>query len=88
MESIELRPKVVALTDHTPSDPSSDNLLVAFLEWADAAGIEPYPHQEEAVLALLSGDNVVLATPTGSGKSMVALAGAFADILYRASAAI
>jgi len=64
-------------SDH---DISEDDLLLAFVEWADAAGTTLYPHQEEAVMSLLSGDNVVLATPTGSGKSLVGLAGAFAMI--------
>ncbi len=69
---------IPTLLDHAPDDPTGEGLLLAWLEWADANGFEPYEHQEEAVLALLAGDNVVLATPTGSGKSMVALAGAFA----------
>lgn len=38
----------------------------------EARGLALYPHQEKAILALLAGDNVVLATPTGSGKSLVA----------------
>ena len=37
-------------------------------------GIELYPAQDEAVLELVTGNNVVLATPTGSGKSLVAVA--------------
>ncbi len=40
---------------------------------ATERGLELYPHQDEAILELLSGNNVVLATPTGSGKSLVAL---------------
>src|SRR5690606_7890060 len=38
------------------------------------AGLEPYPAQEEAFLELFEGKNVILATPTGSGKSLVAQA--------------
>ena len=39
-----------------------------------ARGLELYPEQEEAILELLGGSNVILNTPTGSGKSLVALA--------------
>ncbi|MEJ7834321.1 MAG: DUF3516 domain-containing protein [Nocardioides sp.] len=42
--------------------------------YAAGQGLELYPHQDEAIIELLSGNNVVLATPTGSGKSLVALA--------------
>ena len=49
------------------SDPTSnDEILSAFLE--------PYDHQEQAILELFAGNNVILNTPTGSGKSLVALA--------------
>ena len=57
---------------------TEDVLLEVFLEWAAASGFELYPHQEDAVLSLFAGDNVVLTAPTGSGKSLVALAGIFA----------
>ena len=67
-----------ALGSFLPGTPEADELLDAFIEWSLAAGLELYPHQEEAVLRLLAGENVVLSTPTGSGKSLVALAGAFA----------
>jgi superfamily II RNA helicase len=53
---------------------SPDDVYAAVVDWADAQGLELYPHQDEAVLELLSGSNVVLSTPTGSGKSLVAVA--------------
>ncbi|HET6937544.1 MAG TPA: DUF3516 domain-containing protein [Nocardioides sp.] len=53
---------------------SPDDVYAAVVDWAAEQGLELYPHQDEAVLELLSGSNVVLATPTGSGKSLVAVA--------------
>ena len=50
-------------------------MLDAFAAWAADGGRPLYAHQEEAALALAAGDHVVLATPTGSGKSLVAVAG-------------
>ncbi|MBK4141865.1 DEAD/DEAH box helicase [Corynebacterium macginleyi] len=48
-----------------------------FNSWTASKGINLYPAQEEASLGILAGDNVILATPTGSGKSMVANAAHF-----------
>lgn len=56
------------------SAPSADALLDAFLSFVAEKKLELYPAQEEAVLAALAGQNVVLNTPTGSGKSLVATA--------------
>ncbi len=50
-----------------------DGLYEAFVGWAGEQGLAPYPAQEEALLELATGANVVLSTPTGSGKSLVAL---------------
>ena len=49
-------------------------MYAAVVDWAAEEGLELYPHQDEAVIELLGGANVVLATPTGSGKSLVAVA--------------
>mgnify|MGYP003905886973 FL=1 len=53
---------------------SSDDILNCFLEFLIESEIDLYDHQEEAILELFAGNNVILNTPTGSGKSLVALA--------------
>ncbi|RLB58841.1 MAG: DUF3516 domain-containing protein, partial [Deltaproteobacteria bacterium] len=49
-----------------------DTLLDGFLDYVTELGLEPYPAQEEALLEILADKNVILSTPTGSGKSLVA----------------
>ncbi len=62
------------LVDHLAAEGSSpDSVLDAFSGWARLRGLHLYPAQEEAILAVLTGDHVIVATPTGSGKSLVAL---------------
>ncbi|WP_314686079.1 DUF3516 domain-containing protein [uncultured Bifidobacterium sp.] len=64
-----------------PTRLDPDAIYDRFFSWVrDARGIDPWPHQEEAVLDLLAGDHVILGTPTGSGKSLVALGMHFAAL--------
>lgn len=51
----------------------ADAILDRFSRWAGDAGLELYDAQEEALLELMTNRHVVLSTPTGSGKSLVAL---------------
>ncbi|MDQ3721578.1 MAG: DEAD/DEAH box helicase, partial [Actinomycetota bacterium] len=73
----------MSLVDALPTGPSADSLYDAFTDWTSRQGLSLYPHQEEAAIELFSGSNVVLATPTGSGKSMVAVAAHFAALADR-----
>jgi len=57
-----------------PGAPDSDAVLDRFLAAMAERGLELYPEQEEAILELFAGRNVILNTPTGSGKSLVAAA--------------
>ncbi len=59
------------------SDPepwlTPDEAFERFIEWTGEEGIELWPHQEDALMDLAAQNHVILGTPTGSGKSMVAL---------------
>ncbi|RZS60176.1 DEAD/DEAH box helicase [Xylanimonas ulmi] len=67
--------------------PDADTLFEAYAQWAADGGRPLYPHQEEALLEVMTGSHVVLATPTGSGKSLVAMGAQFAALAaHRAGA--
>ncbi|MGH3951705.1 MAG: DEAD/DEAH box helicase, partial [Pseudonocardiaceae bacterium] len=63
-----------------PADADPDALFEAFAAWADGRGLTLYPAQEEALIEIVSGANVILSTPTGSGKSLVAIGAHFAAL--------
>ncbi|MCY3971748.1 MAG: DUF3516 domain-containing protein [Acidobacteria bacterium] len=63
----------------TRGEISSDDILERFLDWVAGLGFDLFPAQEEALIELMAGRHVVLDTPTGSGKSLVAMA-----LLFRA----
>ncbi|MGC5534096.1 DEAD/DEAH box helicase [Streptomyces sp. SR-10] len=67
----------MTLIDQLPKTPNPDALFEAFSSWTETQGITLYPAQEEALIEVVSGANVILSTPTGSGKSLVAAAAHF-----------
>ena len=73
----------MSLIDVLPSDPSPNRSTTRSSGWTAGQGLSLYPHQEEAAIELFSGNNVILATPTGSGKSLVAIAAHFAALADR-----
>src|SRR5262245_41765966 len=72
------------LTELVPESADPDALYAAFNDWADSQGLTLYPHQDEALIEILSAANVILSTPTGSGKSLVATAAHFAALATNA----
>ncbi|MEJ1091486.1 DEAD/DEAH box helicase [Microbacterium istanbulense] len=57
-----------------------DAVYAAFVEWAESTGIQLYPAQDEAVIEIVSGNNLILSTPTGTGKSLVAIGAHFSAL--------
>ncbi|MFF3572354.1 DEAD/DEAH box helicase [Nocardia jiangxiensis] len=68
------------IPDRAVPDVDPDWLFESFSGWASDQGLTLYPAQEEALLELMTGANVILSTPTGSGKSMVAIGAHFAAL--------
>ena len=66
----------LTLYDLLPRDdrPANDVLLGRFLEYTESRSLRLYPAQESAILELFEDKNLILNTPTGSGKSLVAAA--------------
>ncbi|NUR88302.1 MAG: DUF3516 domain-containing protein, partial [Nonomuraea sp.] len=70
------------LVDRLPEDIDADPdaIFDAFVAWNSERGLTLYPAQEEALIEVVSGSNLILATPTGSGKSLVAAGAHFAAL--------
>ena len=64
-----------------PDAADPDAVYLAFVEWAESTGISLYPAQDEAVIEIVSGNNLILSTPTGTGKSLVAIGAHFSALV-------
>ncbi|MGH8992238.1 MAG: DEAD/DEAH box helicase, partial [Acidimicrobiia bacterium] len=70
----------MTLVAHLPATDTPDELFDAFVAWVESRGLELYPAQEEALIEVVSGSNVIVNTPTGSGKSLVAAGAHFSAL--------
>ena len=70
----------MTLTSRLPGTAEPDAVYEAFAGWIGEQNMSLYPHQEEALIELATGANVILNTPTGSGKSLVATGAHFAAL--------
>jgi superfamily II RNA helicase len=64
----------MTLRDRIPNGTGEDAVYDGFVAWAADQGLALYPAQDEAAIEIVSGANVILSTPTGTGKSLVAIA--------------
>jgi superfamily II RNA helicase len=77
----------MTLTEALSGGSGPDELFDSFATWVSGQGLTLYPTQEEALIEIISGSNVILATPTGSGKSLVAI-GAHATALTQGNRSV
>jgi superfamily II RNA helicase len=68
------------LTRALPERFDPDEVYERFVDWTTRLGLSLYPAQDEAIMEIVSGANVILSTPTGTGKSLVAVAAHFAAL--------
>jgi superfamily II RNA helicase len=66
-------------SDAEPLD--ADGIYTRFVEWVESRGLSLYPAQDEAIIEIVSGKHLVLSTPTGTGKSLVAVAAHYAALV-------
>src|SRR3984893_10508233 len=62
----------VTLIDLLPTTAEPDAVFDAFAGWSKQRGLALSPRQDAALIEIVRGANVILSTPTGSGKSLVA----------------
>ena len=70
-------PTLLKLAQSLPEQTNMEDAFDLFIDWTLELGIELYPAQEEGIMEVMSDHHVILNTPTGSGKSMVALGAPF-----------
>ena len=63
-----------------PGSVGEDAVYEAFVAWAEGTGITLYPAQDESLIEIAGGANLILSTPTGTGKSLVAIGAHFAAL--------
>ena len=68
---------MASLLDLAPRPYDADAAYTVFAAWAEGRGLPLYPAQDEALIEIVSGANIILSTPTGTGKSLVAIAAHF-----------
>ncbi|MES1169433.1 MAG: DEAD/DEAH box helicase, partial [Leifsonia sp.] len=69
-----------SLIDRIPGDGDPDAVYAAFVEWTAAQNLSLYPAQDEALIEIVSSANLILSTPTGTGKSLVAVGAHFSAL--------